>query len=111
LAIAPNNAAVHYAMGLLLVRAHRAPEATEELAKAAALDPERAHYAFVYAIALNSSGKRDEARRVLENSQTMHPADRETLAALASLARDAGDQAAAAHWTEFLARLNGPGGQ
>jgi predicted CXXCH cytochrome family protein len=108
LAIAPNNAAVHYAMGLLLVRAHRAPEATEELAKAAALDPERAHYAFVYAIALNSAGRRDEARRVLEESQKKHPADRETLAALASLARDAGDQAAVAHWAEILARLNGP---
>ena len=106
LTIAPDDAAARYALGLLLVREHRLPEAIENLAKAAQLDP-RAHYTYVYAIALNSSGRRDEARQVLEASQAKHPADRETLAGLASLARDAGDQPAAAHWFELLSRLNG----
>ena len=96
----------------LLVRQHKLPEATAMLAKAAALDPGRAHYAYVYAIALNSAGRQEEARHVLEASHKRHPADRETLTALISLARDAGDQPAAAHWAEVLTRLNadeGPG--
>ena len=106
LAIAPDNADVHYALGLLLVREHRLPDATTMLAKAAELDPGRAHYAYVYAIALNSGGQADAARRVLEASHKGHLADRETLTALISLARDAGDQPTAAHWAELLARLN-----
>ena len=79
------------------------------LAKATELDPQRAHYAYVYAIALNSMGQRDEARRVLEANHARHPANRETLAGLASLARDAGDQKAATHWAELLSRLSGGG--
>jgi len=106
LALAPDNAAVHYALGLLLVRRHDMQEATAMLAKAAELDPQRAHYAYVYAIALNSAGQHDEARRLLETSHTQHPADRETLRGLVSLANDAGDGQAAAHWAELLARLN-----
>jgi tetratricopeptide (TPR) repeat protein len=109
LAIAPDNAAAHYALGLLLVREHRLPDALVMLAKAAELDPGRAHYAYVYAIALNSAGKLDEARRVLEDSQATHQADRETLSGLLSLAKDAGDQPAAAHWAELLSLLNNGG--
>jgi predicted CXXCH cytochrome family protein len=106
LAIAPDNAAAHYALGLLLVREHRLPEATALLAKATELDPQQAHYAYVYAIALNSAGQHDQARRALEENQARHPADRETLSGLASLARDAGDQKAAAHWAELLSGLD-----
>jgi predicted Zn-dependent protease len=97
---------VHYALGLLLVRRHDLQEATVMLAKAAELDPQRAHYAYVYAIALNSAGQHDEARRLLEANHTQHPADREILSGLLSLANDAGDGQAAAHWAELLDRLN-----
>jgi len=106
LAIAPDNADVLYALGLVLVREHRLADATAMLTKATELDPGRAHYAYVYAIALNSAGQQDEARHVLEESHKRHPADHETLTALISLARDAGDQAAATHWAELLARLD-----
>jgi predicted CXXCH cytochrome family protein len=109
LAIAPANAAVHSALGLLLVRQHRLSEAMAMLAKAAQLDPQQAHYAYVYAIALNSAGQRDEALHVLEANHTRHPADRETLMGLVSLARDAGDQKAAAHWADLLSHLNSGG--
>jgi predicted CXXCH cytochrome family protein len=105
LTIVPDNAAAHFALGLVLVRQHQLPEATATLAQAAELDPDNAHYAYVYAIALNSTGAQDRARHTLEASQARHPADRETLAGLASLARDAGDQTAAARWTELLSRL------
>jgi predicted CXXCH cytochrome family protein len=106
LAIAPGNAAVHYAMGLLLVREHKLAEATAMLAKAAELAPGQSRYAYTYAIALNSRGQREAARKVLEASQQKHPADRETLSALVGLANDAGDKPAAAHWAELLARLD-----
>jgi predicted Zn-dependent protease len=107
LAIAPANAAVHYALGLLLVRQHRLPEAAAMLAKATELDPQQAHYAYVYAIALNSAGQHAEARRLLEANHARHPADRETLRGLVSLASDVGDQQAADRWFDLLSRLTG----
>ena len=105
LAVAPDDAAAHHAMGLLLVREHRLPEATAMLAKAATLDPQRARFAYVYAIALNSGEHRAEALRVLEENHARHPADRDTLTALVSLNREAGDRDAALRYAEMLARL------
>jgi len=70
-----------------------------------ALAPDRARYAYVYAIALNSGGERDAASRVLEASHARHPADRETLTALVSLAREAGDPTAALRYARPLAQL------
>jgi predicted Zn-dependent protease len=75
------------------------------LAKAATLDPQRARFAYVYAIALNSGKQRVEALRVLEENHARHPADRDTLAALVSLNRDGGDHAAALRYAEALAQL------
>ncbi|HKW53459.1 MAG TPA: cytochrome c3 family protein [Stellaceae bacterium] len=105
LAVAPDDAAATHAMGLLLARQHRLPEATQMLARAAALDPQRARYTYVYAIALSSAGQKDEALRLLAESHTRHPADRDILAALVSLNRDAGDHGAALRYAEELARL------
>ena len=105
LAVAPNDAAAHHAMGLVLAREHRLPEATAMLAKAATLDPQRARYAYVYAIALSSGGQNDEALRVLAENHARHPVDRDTLAALVSANRDAGDRGAALRYAEELARL------
>jgi predicted CXXCH cytochrome family protein len=105
LAAAPDDAAAHHAMGLLLARQHRLPEATAMLARAAELDPQRARYTYVYAIALSSAGQKDEARRLLGQNHTRHPADRDTLAALVSLSREAGDRGAALRYAEELARL------
>jgi predicted CXXCH cytochrome family protein len=105
LAVAPNDAAAHHAMGLWLAREHRLPEATAMLAKASTLDPQRARFAYVYAIALNSGKQRIEALRVLEENHSRHPADRDTLAALVSLNRDGGDRAAALRYAEALAYL------
>jgi tetratricopeptide (TPR) repeat protein len=105
LAIAPDDAAAHHALGLALARQHRMPEALAMLAKAAALDPQQSRYAYVYAIALNTTGARDKALRVLEDNHRRHQADRETLMALVSLNREAGDTAAARRYAEMLARL------
>lgn len=105
LAMAPADAAPPHALGLLLARQHRLGEAIAMLAKAAALDPQRPRYAYVYAIALNSQGQAMEAIRILEESHARHPADRETLTALISLNRETGNDASARHHAEELARL------
>jgi len=44
-ATAPQNGDVHYALGLLLVRQGRVPDAVSELGSAAALRPDDPHYA------------------------------------------------------------------
>ena len=49
----PRDAGLHHALGLTLVRLKRQDEAIAELARAAELEPDRARYAYVYAIGLD----------------------------------------------------------
>ena len=79
--------------------------ALAELAKAAELEPRRARYAYVHAMALEGNGKREEALKVLKDSLAKHPEDRDTLGALIGFSRDAGDKEAALGYAEQLARL------
>ena len=74
----PDDAELHHALGLNLVRQRRPADALPELARAAAIDPGTSRYAYVYAIALSSFGKPDEAVKALESSHAQYPADRET---------------------------------
>jgi Flp pilus assembly protein TadD len=60
---------------------------------------------YVYGVALQSTGKRREALRVLEASPRRHPADRDTLLALATIHRDAGARAEALEFARKLSRL------
>ncbi|HET9229412.1 MAG TPA: multiheme c-type cytochrome [Thermoanaerobaculia bacterium] len=50
---APDDASVHHALGLLLVRLGRLDEALPELARAVELAPGEARYAYVYEVALS----------------------------------------------------------
>ncbi len=102
----PEDAALHHALGLNLVRQRRTTDAVAELAQAARIDPADARYAYVYAIALNSVGRTKEAVQILEASNTRHPADRDTLFALTTLNRDAGQLDAALGWAEKLAAID-----
>ena len=106
LARLPDDAQLHHALGLNLVRQHRANDAVAELARAAQLDPGVARYAYVYAVALNGTGHTDDAIRVLEESQARHPADRDTLVALATINRDAGHLDAARSWATRLIAID-----
>jgi Flp pilus assembly protein TadD len=64
---------------------------------------DNARYAYVYAVALNSSGAAVEALALLEEAHQPHPADRNVLMALVSFARDNGDfTAALCHARELL---------
>jgi predicted CXXCH cytochrome family protein len=105
LAASPRDAGLHHALGLVLTRLKRPEEALAELQRAAELEPERARYAYVYAVALNSAGRGGEAIAVLKESLARHPGDRDTLQALMTFCRDAGDLASALDYAERLARL------
>ena len=87
----PKDAGLHHTLGLTLVRLKRQDEALAELARAAELEPDRARYAYVYAVALDASGRRGDAIQALKDNFARHPGDRDTLSALVSFNRDAGD--------------------
>ena len=91
LLIEPNNADVRHSLGLLLVRQHDYADALVQLRQASELAPDNARYAYVYAIALNSTGAADQAMTLLERTHRQHPADTDVLVALVSIARDSGD--------------------
>jgi len=95
LAQLPRAADLHHALGLLLVREGNKTAALQELAAAAKLAPDNARYAYVYAVGLHSAGKSTQARAVLRASDLRHPYDLETLSALISMNREAGDVKAA----------------
>jgi predicted CXXCH cytochrome family protein len=101
----PKDAGLHHALGLTLVRLKRQDEALAELARAAELEPDRARYPYVYAVALDSSGRRADAIQTLKDNLARHPGDRDTLSALVSFNRDAGDNAAALSYAEQLAKI------
>jgi len=105
LRIAPEEPALHHALGLLLVRQRRSAEALAELERAARLDPGTARYAYVYAVGLDSIGRRREALKLLEVNHRRHPADRDTLLALATINRDLGAQASALEYARMLQAL------
>ncbi len=85
-----DGADLRHALGLLLARTQRYDAAVTELAQAAHERPDVARYAYVYGVALHSTGKVDEALRTLEAAQRRHPTDRAILEALISMHREAG---------------------
>ena len=106
MAIEPDNADVRYALGLLLVRRHDYAAALDLLRRAHELMPDNARYAYVYAVALNSNGAAGEALALLEEAHRQHPADREVLMALVSIAREHGGFATALRHARALVALD-----
>ena len=86
---------MHYALGLSLIRQQRGDEAIGELRLASTLNPDNARYIYVYAVALNSTGKPEQAIMVLQGAHQAHPNNVEILNALVAFHRDLGNQAAA----------------
>jgi tetratricopeptide (TPR) repeat protein len=66
LAASPRDAGLHHARGLVLIRLKRSDEALTEFRIATELEPDRARYAYVYAVALHSAGR---VRRGNQGSQ------------------------------------------
>jgi predicted CXXCH cytochrome family protein len=106
MAVEPANATVRHSLGLLLVRQHKYDEALEQLRRASELAPDNTRYAYVYAIALNSTGAQAEAMALLERVHQQHPTDREVLVALVSMARERNDIATALRHARELLMLS-----
>ncbi|WP_458181263.1 tetratricopeptide repeat protein [Bradyrhizobium sp. 14AA] len=105
LSASAQDASLHHALGLTLVRQKRSEEALDELRRAASLDPDQARYAYVYAIGLNTAGRRDDALAVLMESLRGHPYNLELLSAALDLSRERGDAVAALEYAGRLAHL------
>jgi Tfp pilus assembly protein PilF len=105
LSLARDNADLLHALGLLHARQRRIDEALRALGRAAELRPDIPRFAYVYAIALNSTGRADRALAVLEAIHRRHPGDVEVLLALVTINRDRGALAAAREWARQLAPL------
>ena len=98
----PGNADVHHALGLSLVRQQRTKEGVEELRLAATLNTQNPRYIYVYAVALNSTGKPEQAILVLQGAHNQHPNNPDILSALVAFHRDKGNQEAARSYAEKL---------
>jgi predicted CXXCH cytochrome family protein len=105
IAASPREAAAHHALGLVLIRLKQPDAAFAEFRRATELEPGQARYQYVYAIAVNSGGHRDEAIAVLKESLASHPADYDILSALIAFSRAAGDAATALAYAERLAAV------
>ena len=105
IARSPRDAAVHHALGLLLVRRQRAAEALTHLEKAAALAPDDARFAWVHAVALASTGQPAAARRALDALLARHPWHDGALASLVEVSLRLDDRGAARRALDRLAAL------
>jgi len=105
LALNPGSADLQHALGLSLVRQKRLDRALDALARAAELAPDNPHYGYVQAVALESQGRLEEALRVLQAVHERHPGNLETLSALVTYSRKAGQPAAALAYALELQRL------
>lgn len=73
-------APLHHALGLSLVRQKRMPEAAAELRLAHDLAPENTHYAYVFAVLLQSMGNQTQSSAVVAKALERNPFDPELLA-------------------------------
>jgi Flp pilus assembly protein TadD len=106
--LAPNDAAVHHALGLLLIRTGKKAEAMTALKDAWELQPDNSQYGYVYGIAIHSTGESKKAAAVLEKIHLRHPNDRQILMTLITIHRDLGNTNAALQYAKRLEALSQP---
>jgi Flp pilus assembly protein TadD len=106
IAAAPSAAEPIHALGLLKARQKEDAGALNLLARAATLQPGNVRYSYVYAVALQSSGKLNQAIAVLEQAHNRRPADREVLMALITFQRERGDFKSAISYAQQLVQLS-----
>ena len=103
--INPDNAVPHHALGLALVRHKQMDAALAELGLAVKLNPENARYTYIYAVALHSVGKPQQAIEILESAHKRHSNSQDILNALVAFHRDMGNEKAAQAYAEKLRDL------
>jgi len=87
----PDSADVRYALGLYLVRKHDCPGALDLLRRPHEPAPDNAHYAYVYAVALNFDRRHCRGRRRSSRQPTISALPiSEVLTAFVSIAGDKG---------------------
>jgi len=84
LKVSSRSGYLHHALGLAYVRLKRLDDALVEFERATVLEPANARFAYVYGVALHSSGRADAAILTLEKALTAHPGDTDLRAALDS---------------------------
>jgi len=72
----PDAAALHFSLGLLQVRSKNMSAAMASFKQATRLEPDNAHYSYVYVVALHSAGQTREAQAVLGQALKRMPGDR-----------------------------------
>jgi tetratricopeptide (TPR) repeat protein len=102
IARSPDMAAVHYALGLNLVRKGNHEAAMKFLEEAARLEPANARYAYVYGVGLHSTGKRQEAIDYMEGALKENPFDRDLLYSLSTFNQELGNREKALTHAERL---------
>jgi Flp pilus assembly protein TadD len=102
---APDDAETLHALALLRVRQNRLAEGVDLLRRAALARPDSPRFAYVYAVALHDSGRAGDAIAVLEAAHRRRPAERDTLAALATYLAERDDVRRALEYAEKLAAL------
>jgi tetratricopeptide (TPR) repeat protein len=90
IAMDADQAVLHHALGLMLVRTNQHDAALPELAAAASLQPGEPRFVYVYAVALNSLDRAVEATALLQDATKRFPADFDMHWALATMLRDQG---------------------
>jgi predicted CXXCH cytochrome family protein len=98
----PEAAAAHHSLGLALIRQKRYAEAIGSLKRATELEPAQPRYAYVYGVALQSTGQADEARRILTAALLANPSNVEILTALLQDALKSRDLKGALSYAERL---------
>jgi predicted CXXCH cytochrome family protein len=98
-------AAPQHALGLSLIRQKRYGEALDALKRAVDLAPGQPRYAYVYAVALQSTGYQADAKAALERALMLSPSDVQILAALLEATLQAGELRQALPYAERLVIL------
>lgn len=100
-----DKTAIQHALGLLLIRKGKLLQAIDFLRLAAESPTTTDRYVYVYAIALNSSGKARQSLKILEQAQQQFPGNTDILYALLSINKDLGDQKKAQYYEMTLRTL------
>jgi tetratricopeptide (TPR) repeat protein len=105
LKINKSAAVIHHALGLSLVRQKKLELALQSFKRASTLEPDNSQFNLVYAIALNSNQKSEEALSVLKSFLERNPKNAQTLMTLSTLNRDKGNIKEALVYAEKLLNL------
>jgi len=102
----PRAGTLYHVLGLALIRQKQTADGVKALATAAQLTPANARLAYVYAVALNDSGRVGEAMQVLHAALKRDPYDRDLLSGLAFFSARSGDRESARRYVAQLRELD-----